>query len=201
MFGKVHEVLQRETTPFDPRNPYDVAKVYGHWITVNYRESYNLFAVSGILFNDESPRRGTEFVARKITYGAVRIKLGLVNDLHLGNLESRRDWGFAGDYVDAMWRMIQNEQPVDFVVGTGETHNVREFCEKVFSYLDLDYHDYVVQDPRFIRPAEVDLLVADPSKVRQTLGWTPKVDFYGLAEMMVDADLKSLGGEVTWAIT
>ncbi len=197
MFGKANEVPQRETTPFYPRSPYGVAKVYGHWITVNYRESYNLFAVSGILFNHESPRRGTEFVTRKITYGAVRIKLGLANDLHLGNLESRRDWGFAGDYVDAMWRMIQNDQPVDFVVGTGETHTVREFCEKVFSYLDLDYHDYIVQDPRFFRPAEVDLLVADPTRVRQSLGWAPKVDFSGLAEMMVDADLKRLGGEVT----
>jgi GDPmannose 4,6-dehydratase len=197
MFGKVHEVPQRETTPFYPRSPYGVAKVYGHWITVNYRESYNLFAVSGILFNHESPRRGTEFVTRKITYGAVRIKLGLANDLHLGNLESRRDWGFAGDYVDAMWRMIQNDQPVDFVVGTGETHTVREFCEKVFSYLDLDYREYVVQDQRFIRPAEVDLLVADPTKVHQSLGWEPKVDFNGLAEMMVDADLIRLGGEVT----
>jgi GDPmannose 4,6-dehydratase len=197
MFGKVHEVPQRESTPFYPRSPYGVAKVYGHWITVNYRESYNLFAVSGILFNHESPRRGTEFVTRKITYGAVRIKLGLATDLHLGNLESRRDWGFAGDYVDAMWRMIQNDQPVDFVVGTGETHTVREFCEKVFSYLDLDYHEYVVQDPRFIRPAEVDLLVADATRVRQSLGWMPKVDFCGLAEMMVDADLKRLGGEVT----
>ncbi len=197
MFGKVHEVPQRETTPFYPRSPYGVAKVYGHWITVNYRESYNLFAVSGILFNHESPRRGTEFVTRKITYGAVRIKLGMAKDLHLGNLESRRDWGFAGDYVDAMWRMIQNDQPVDFVVGTGETHTVREFCEKVFSYLDLDYQDYVVQDPRFIRPAEVDLLVADSSRVRQSLGWTPNINFNGLAEMMVDADLKRLGGEVT----
>jgi GDPmannose 4,6-dehydratase len=197
MFGKVHEVPQRETTPFYPRSPYGVAKVYGHWITVNYRESYNLFAVSGILFNHESPRRGTEFVTRKITYGAARIKLGLAKDLHLGNLEARRDWGFAGDYVEAMWRMIQNEHPEDFVVGTGETHTVREFCEKVFSYLDLDYHDYVVQDPRFIRPAEVDLLVADPSRVRQSLGWAPKIDFCGLAEMMVDADLKRLGGEVT----
>ncbi len=197
MFGKVHEVPQRETTPFYPRSPYGVAKVYGHWITVNYRESYNLFAVSGILFNHESPRRGTEFVTRKITYGAVRIKLGLAKDLHLGNLEARRDWGFAGDYVDAMWRMLQNDQPVDYVVGTGETHTVREFCEKVFCYLDLDYHDYVVQDPRFIRPAEVDLLVADSTRVRQSLGWSPKIDFDGLAEMMVDADLKHLGGEVT----
>ena len=197
MFGKVREVPQKETTPFYPRSPYGVAKVYGHWITVNYRESYNLFAVSGILFNHESPRRGTEFVSRKITYGAVRIKLGQAKDLHLGNLESHRDWGFAGDYVEAMWRMIQNDHAEDFVVGTGETHSVREFCEKAFSYLGLDYHDYVVQDPRFFRPAEVDLLVADSSKVHQKLGWTPKVDFVGLVEMMVDADLKRLGGEIT----
>lgn len=197
MFGKVDEVPQNECTPFYPRSPYGVAKVYGHWITVNYRESYNLFAVSGILFNHESPRRGTEFVTRKITYGAVRIKLGLAKDLHLGNLDARRDWGYAGDYVDAMWRMIQNDQPVDFVVGTGQTHSVREFCEKAFSYLDLDYHDYVIQDPRFIRPAEVDLLVADASKVHKELQWQPKVDFDGLIEMMVDADLKRLGREIT----
>ena len=197
MFGKVHEVPQKETTPFYPRSPYGVAKVYGHWITVNYRESYDLFTVSGILFNHESPRRGTEFVTRKITYGAVRIKLGMAKDLHLGNLESRRDWGFAGDYVDAMWRMIQNDEPEDFVVGTGETHSVREFCEKAFTYLGLDYHDYIIQDPKFIRPAEVDLLVGDSSKVRQKLGWAPRVDFNGLVEMMVDADLKRLGGEIT----
>ncbi len=197
MFGKVHEVPQKESTPFYPRSPYGVAKVYGHWITVNYRESYNLFAVSGILFNHESPRRGTEFVTRKITYGAVRIKLGLAKDLHLGNLEARRDWGYAGDYVDAMWRIIQNDQPVDFVVGTGQTHSVREFCEKAFSYLDLDYQDYVIQDPRFIRPAEVDLLVADASKVHQELKWQPQVDFDGLVEMMVEADLKRLGREIT----
>jgi GDPmannose 4,6-dehydratase len=197
MFGKVHEVPQRETTPFYPRSPYGVAKLYGHWITVNYRESYNLFAVSGILFNHESPRRGTEFVTRKITYGAVRIKLGLAKDLHLGNLEARRDWGFAGDYVDAMWRLIQNDQPEDYVVGTGETHSVREFCEKAFSYLGMDYHDYVIQDPRFFRPAEVDLLIADSAKVHQKLGWAPKVNFNGLVEMMVDADLKRLGGEIT----
>ena len=194
MFGKVHEVPQKESTPFYPRSPYGVAKVYGHWITVNYRESYNLFAVSGILFNHESPRRGTEFVTRKITYGAVRIKLGLAKELRL---EARRDWGYAGDYVDAMWRMIQNDQPVDFVVGTGTTHSVREFCEKAFSYLDLDYQDYVIQDPRYIRPAEVDLLVADSTKVCQELGWEPKVDFDGLVEMMVDADLKRLGREIT----
>lgn len=197
MFGKAHEVPQKETTPFYPRSPYGVAKVYGHWITVNYRESYDLFTVSGILFNHESPRRGTEFVTRKITYGAVRIKLGLAKDLHLGNLESRRDWGFAGDYVEAMWRMIQNDQAEDFVVGTGETHSVREFCEKAFSHLGLDYREYVVQDARFIRPAEVDLLVADSTRVRQKLGWTPKVNFDGLVEMMVDADLKRLEREVT----
>lgn len=197
MFGKVHEVPQRETTPFYPRSPYGVAKLYGHWITVNYRESYNLFAVSGILFNHESPRRGTEFVTRKITHGAVRIKLGLANALHLGNLEARRDWGFAGDYVEAMWRLMQNDHAEDFVVGTGETHSVREFCEKAFSYLGMDYHDYVIQDPRFFRPAEVDLLVADSTRVYQKLGWVPKVNFDGLVEMMVDADLKHLGGEIS----
>lgn len=197
MFGKVHEVPQRESTPFYPRSPYGVAKLYGHWITVNYRESYDLFAVSGILFNHESPRRGTEFVTRKIAYGAARIKLGMAKDLHLGNLEARRDWGFAGDYVDAMWRLMNNDHPEDFVVGTGETHSVRELCEKAFSYLGMDYHDYVVQDPRYIRPAEVDLLVADARRVRGKLGWEPKVNFDGLVEMMVDADLKRLGGEIT----
>jgi GDPmannose 4,6-dehydratase len=197
MFGKVREVPQKESTPFYPRSPYGVAKVYGHWITVNYRESYNLFAVSGILFNHESPRRGTEFVTRKITYGAGRIKLGLTKELRLGNLESQRDWGFAGDYVDAMWRMIQNDHPEDFVVGTGVTHTVREFCEKAFSYLGLDYKEYIIQDPRFYRPAEVDLLVSDSSNVRRKLGWEPKVDFDGLVKLMVDSDLKRLGGEIT----
>ncbi len=197
MFGKVHEVPQRESTPFYPRSPYGVAKVYGHWITVNYRESYDLFAISGILFNHESPRRGTEFVTRKITYGAARIKLGLAKDLHLGNLEARRDWGYAGDYVEAMWHMLQNGHPEDFVVGTGKTHSVREFCEKAFASLDMDYHDYVVQDPHYFRPAEVDLLVADATKVHQKLGWVPRIDFDGLVEMMVDADLKRLGGEIT----
>jgi GDPmannose 4,6-dehydratase len=197
MFGKVHEVPQKETTPFYPRSPYGVAKVYGHWITINYRESYNLFTVSGILFNHESPRRGTEFVTRKITYGAVRIKLGLAKELRLGNLEARRDWGFAGDYVDAMHRMIQNDHPEDFVVGTDETHSVREFCDKAFSYLDLDYKEYIIQDPRFYRPAEVDLLVADSTRVRQKLGWAPKVDFDALVRMMVDADLVRLGKEIT----
>jgi GDPmannose 4,6-dehydratase len=197
MFGKVREVPQKETTPFYPRSPYGVAKAYGHWITVNYRESYNLFAVSGILFNHESPRRGTEFVTRKITYGAVRIKLGLAKELRLGNLEARRDWGFAGDYVDAMYRLMQNDSPRDYVVGTDKTHSVREFCEKAFSYLDLDYKEYVIQDPRFYRPAEVDLLVSDSTRVRQELGWTPNVDFDGLVQMMVDADLIRLGKEIT----
>jgi GDPmannose 4,6-dehydratase len=196
MFGKVREVPQRESTPFYPRSPYGVAKCYGHWITVNYRESYNLYAVSGILFNHESPRRGLEFVTRKITYNAVRIKLGLTKELRLGNLEARRDWGFAGDYVEAMWRMLQQDAPDDYVVGSGETHSVREFCEKAFGYLDLDYRDYVVQDPRFYRPAEVDLLVSDPSHARQKLGWEPKVDFDGLIHMMVDSDLKRLGKEI-----
>ncbi len=196
MFGKVHEVPQKETTPFYPRSPYGVAKVYAHWITVNYRESYDLFAVSGILFNHESPRRGTEFVTRKITYGAARIKLGLAKELRLGNLEARRDWGYAGDYVEAMWQMMQNDHPEDFVVGTGETHSVREFCEKSFAYLDMDYRDFVIQDPRYFRPAEVDLLVADATRVHQKLGWAPGVDFDGLVEMMVDADLKKLGGEI-----
>jgi GDPmannose 4,6-dehydratase len=197
MFGKVHEVPQTEKTPFYPRSPYGVAKLYGHWITVNYRESYELFAVSGILFNHESPRRGTEFVTRKISYGAARIKLGLAKELRLGNLEARRDWGFAGDYVEAMWRLMQNDKPEDYVVGTGVTHSVRDFCEKAFGYLGLDYKEYVVQDPHFFRPAEVDLLVADATRVHEKLGWSPKVDFDGLVEMMVDADLKRLGGEIT----
>jgi len=192
MFGKVLEVPQNEATPFYPRSPYGVAKVYGHWITINYRESFNMFAVSGILFNHESPRRGLEFVTRKITDGVARIKLGKVKELRLGNLESRRDWGFAGDYVEAMWMMLQQEKPDNFVVGTGETHSVREFCEIAFSHLDLDYTEYVVQDERFYRPAEVDLLVSDPSKARSVLGWEPTVDFQELVTMMVDADLARL---------
>jgi len=196
MFGKVREVPQRETTPFYPRSPYGVAKMYGHWITVNYRESYNLFSVSGILFNHESPRRGLEFVTRKITYGAARIKLGLAKELRLGNLEARRDWGFAGDYVEAMWRMLQADQPDDFVVGTGETHSVREFCEKAFGHLGMDYEQYVVIDPRFYRPAEVDLLVSDPSHAKNVLGWQPQVNFEGLVRMMVEADIKRLGKEI-----
>lgn len=190
MFGKVVEVPQRESTPFYPRSPYGVAKVYGHWITVNYRESYNLYAVSGILFNHESPRRGLEFVTRKITYGVARIKLGLQKELRLGNLESRRDWGYALDYVEGMWRMLQQDNPEDYVLGTGVTHSVREFCEEAFGYVGLNYTDYVVQDPRFYRPAEVDMLVANPSKAHQQLDWSPKVTFKELIRLMVDADLK-----------
>ena len=195
MFGKVREVPQCESTPFYPRSPYGVAKVYGHWITVNYRESYDLFAVSGILFNHESPRRGLEFVTRKVTSGVAKIKLGLAGELRLGNLDSRRDWGYAGDYVRAMWLMLQQDRPDDYVVGTGETHAVRELCERAFSCVGLDWQDYVVQDPRFIRPAEVDLLVADPSKAREVLGWKPNVSFGELVQMMVDSDLKLLKEE------
>jgi GDPmannose 4,6-dehydratase len=192
MFGKVREVPQTENTPFYPRSPYGIAKVYGHWITVNYRESYDLFAVSGILFNHESPRRGLEFVTRKVSYGVARIKLGLAKELRLGNLEARRDWGFAGDYVDAMWRMLQDETPQDYVVGTGETHAVRKLCEIAFDYVGLDYVDFVVQDSQYYRPAEVDVLVADPSKVKLELGWQPKVSFEELIHRMVEADLKRL---------
>ncbi len=190
MFGKVVESPQRESTPFYPRSPYGVAKVYGHWITVNYRESYGLFAVSGILFNHESPRRGLEFVTRKVTDAVARIKLGLAREVRLGNLESRRDWGFAGDYVDAMWRMLQANDPEDYVVGTGQTWSVRELCELAFGAVGLDYRDHVVQDPRFMRPAEVDLLVADPARARERLGWTPHTTFRELIEMMVEADLE-----------
>jgi len=190
MFGKVVEVPQRETTPFYPRSPYGVAKVYGHWITVNYRESYNMFAVSGILFNHESPRRGLEFVTRKISDGVARIKLGQANELRLGNLEARRDWGFAGDYVEAMWLMLQQDKPDNYVIGTAETHSVREFCEIAFGCAGLNYQDYVIQDSRYYRPAEVDLLVSDPSKARKTLGWCQKVGFKELVEMMVEADLR-----------
>jgi GDPmannose 4,6-dehydratase len=192
MFGKVREVPQKETTPFYPRSPYGVAKVYGHWITVNYRESYNLFAVSGILFNHESPRRGLEFVTHKVTYGAAKIKLGLANELRLGNLEAKRDWGYAGDYVRAMWMMLQQDHPEDFVIATGQTHSVRELCEVAFGYLGLDYKDYVVTDPRFYRPAEVDQLVGDASKARRILGWSPQVSFEELIQMMVDADMETL---------
>jgi len=195
MFGKVQEVPQSEQTPFYPRSPYGVAKVYGHWITINYRESYDLFACSGILFNHESPRRGLEFVTRKVTYGAAKIKLGLASDLHLGNLDSRRDWGFAGDYVRAMWLMLQQDEPDDYVVGTGKTHAVRELCQAAFDCLDLDWEKYVVVDPKFYRPAEVDLLVSDPQKAIQKLDWRPKVSFGELVEMMVESDLRLLRSE------
>jgi GDPmannose 4,6-dehydratase len=188
-FGKVLETPQRETTPFYPRSPYGVAKVYGHWITVNYRESYGLYAVSGILFNHESPRRGLEFVTRKVSDAAARISLGLQKEVRLGNLDARRDWGFAGDYVEAMWSMLQQPSPDDYVVGTGETHSVRELCEIAFERVGLDWRKYVLQDERFFRPAEVDLLVADPSKASARLGWAPSVNFRQLVEMMVDADL------------
>jgi GDPmannose 4,6-dehydratase len=192
MFGKVRESPQRETTPFYPRSPYGVAKVYGHWITVNYRESYGLYAVSGILFNHESPRRGIEFVTRKITDGVARIKLGLAKELRLGNLDAKRDWGYAGDYVDAMWRMLQQPTPQDYVIGTGVAHSVRELVEIAFAHVGLDWRKHVVQDPRFLRPAEVDLLLADPGKARTELGWTPEVIFEQLIRMMVDADLRRL---------
>jgi GDPmannose 4,6-dehydratase len=189
MFGKVTETPQRETTPFHPRSPYGVAKVYAHWITVNYRESYGLHASCGMLFNHESPRRGETFVTRKITRAATRIKLGLQERLYLGNLDARRDWGFAGDFVDAMWRMLQQDEPDDYVVSTDETHSVREFCELAFGRLDLDYHDHVEIDPRYFRPAEVDLLLGDSTKARRVLDWRPRVDFEGLVNMMVDSDL------------
>jgi GDPmannose 4,6-dehydratase len=193
MFGRVTETPQRETTSFYPRSPYGVAKVYGHWITVNYRESYNLYAVSGILFNHESPRRGIEFVTRKVTDGVARIKLGLAKELRLGNLDARRDWGFAGDYVEAMWRMLQQPRPQDYVVGTGQTHSVRELVEAAFEHVGLDWRKYVVTDPKYVRPAEVDLLQADASKARSELGWSPRVGFAELVAMMVDADLDRLG--------
>jgi GDPmannose 4,6-dehydratase len=192
MFGKVQAVPQNEETPFYPRSPYGVAKVYGHWITVNYRESYDLFAVSGILFNHESERRGKEFVTRKITDGVARIKLGLQKELRLGNLDSQRDWGFAGDYVRAMWLMLQQDGPDDYVVATGRTHAVREFVRLAFAAVDLDWERHVVVDPRFYRPAEVDLLVGDPSKARKVLGWEPEISFEALVERMVRADLQRL---------
>ncbi len=192
MFGKVVEVPQRESTPFYPRSPYGVAKLYGHWITINYRESYNMFACSGILFNHESPRRGLEFVTRKIAHSVARIKLGLDSELRLGNLEAQRDWGFAGDYVKAMWLMLQQDQPEDYVVSTGETYSVRHFCELAFSHVDLDYRNYVVMDERFMRPAEVDLLIGDPSKAHVQLGWQRETSFEQLVTMMVEADVKAL---------
>jgi GDPmannose 4,6-dehydratase len=195
MFGRVVETPQSETTPFYPRSPYGVAKVYGHWITVNYRESHDLFAVSGILFNHESPRRGLEFVTRKVSYNAARIKLGLADKLPMGNLEAQRDWGFAGDYVQAMWLMLQQESPEDYVIGTGHTNTVKRLCEVAFEHLNLDYMQYVSADQRFYRPAEVDLLLADPRKAHAKLSWEPSVDFESLVKMMVDADLQRLSSK------
>lgn len=192
MFGAVKEVPQNENTPFYPRSPYAVAKVFAHWITVNYRESFGLFAVSGILFNHESPRRGIQFVTRKVTYHVAKIKLGLAREVRLGNLEAKRDWGYTGDYVRAMWMMLQQDEPEDFVVGTGEAHSVRELCEVAFSYVGLDYREFVVQDPRYFRPVDVDLLLADATKARTKLGWKPTVTFEELIHMMVDADLERL---------
>src|SRR6266513_1827490 len=192
VFGKVHESPQRESTPFYPRSPYGVAKVYGHWITVNYRESYRMFAVSGILFNHESPRRGLEFVTRKVSDAVARIKLGKADELRLGNLDSGRDWGFAGDYVDAMWRMLQQPEPKDYVVGTGKMHTVRDLCAAAFGHVGLDWKKHVQVDSRFVRPAEVDTLLADASRARSELGWAPQVSFEQLVRMMVDADLERL---------
>jgi GDPmannose 4,6-dehydratase len=193
MYGKVRAVPQSEETPFYPRSPYGVSKVYGHYITVNYRESYDLFACSGILFNHESPRRGLEFVTRKVTDGVARIKLGLQKELRMGNLDARRDWGFAGDYVRAMWAMLQQDQPDDYVIATGETHSVRELIEVAFGHVGLDWEKYVTLDQRFLRPAEVDLLIGAPEKAKAKLGWSPTVDFPGLVKMMVDADLARVG--------
>ena len=194
MFGKVQEIPQTERTPFYPRSPYGVAKLYGHWLTVNYRESYNLFACSGILFNHESPRRGKEFVTRKVTDGVARIQAGKATTLPLGNLQARRDWGYAGDYVEAMWRMLQQPAPDDYVVATGEIHSVQQFCELAFARAGLHWQDHVIVDPALVRPAEVDLLQGDASKAKRVLGWTPRVTFPQLVEMMVDADLARQGG-------
>jgi len=201
MFGHVRETPQRETTPFYPRSPYGVAKVYGHWITVNYHESYNMCTVSGILFNHESPRRGLEFITRKVTDGVARIKFGLASELRLGNLEARRDWGFAGDYVRAMWMMLQQDEPDDYVIATGETHTVREMCEIAFARVGLDWQQYVVQDPAFYRPAEVHLLLGDASKAKQKLGWEPQYSFRQLIEMMVDADMARIEKQVRGSST
>lgn len=192
MFGKVQAVPQKEDTPFYPRSPYGVAKVYGHWITVNYRESYDMFAVSGILFNHESPRRGLEFVTRKVTYTAAKIKLGMANELRMGNVEAQRDWGFAGDYVQAMWHMLQQDSPEDYVVATGKTHSVERLLEVAFSCIDLDWKNYYQQDERFMRPAEVDLLIGDPTKAEEELGWKPQVTFEQMIQMMVESDIERL---------
>ncbi len=201
LFGKVRETPQRETTPFHPRSPYAVAKLYGYWAVVNYREAYGMHASNGILFNHESPRRGPTFVTRKITMAAARIKLGLQNALYLGNVEARRDWGFAGDYVEAMWRIVQHDTPDDFVVATGETHSVRELCEECFSLLDLDWREYVRHDPRYNRPSEVDLLLGDATKARETLGWQPKVTFSELVRMMIDHDMQLARSELAFQQT
>lgn len=198
MFGKVQEIPQSEKTPFYPRSPYGVAKVYGHFITVNYRESYNIFACSGILFNHESPRRGLEFVTRKVTHGVARIKLGLQKELRMGNLDAKRDWGFAGDYVEAMWLMLQQEKPEDFVIATGEVHSIRELLEVAFRHVGLDYKDYVIVDSKFLRPAEVDLLCGDATKAKQVLGWKQKVSFKELIAMMVDNDIQALKNKNTY---
>jgi GDPmannose 4,6-dehydratase len=198
MFGKVHETPQTESTPFHPRSPYGVAKVYGFFITLNYRESFGMHASNGILFNHESPRRGLEFVTRKITYAAARIKHGVQNELRLGNLDAKRDWGFAGDYVEGMWRMLQQDQPDDFVLSTGETHTVQEFVAEAFGRVGLEWEKYVVVDPRFVRPAEVDLLLGDPDKAKRALGWVPATTFQGLVDMMVDADLELVARQVAF---
>ncbi len=198
MYGKVHEVPQTETTPFHPRSPYGVAKVYGYFITLNYRESYNLHASNGILFNHESPRRGLEFVTRKITDHVARIKLGQITELRLGNLDSKRDWGFAGDYVEGMWRILQHDQPGDYVLATGETHTVQEFVAEAFARVGLDWQEFVTVDPRLVRPAEVELLLGDPAKAKRELGWEPKVTFQGLVDMMVDADMERVAQEVAF---
>jgi len=196
MFGKVREAPQTEKTEFYPRSPYGVAKLYGHWITVNYRESYNMFCCSGILFNHESPRRGLEFVTRKVTNAVAKIKLGLANELRLGNLDAKRDWGFAGDYVKAMWLMLQQNEPEDYVIATGATHSVKDLVQIAFDYINLNWEDYVVIDPKFIRPAEVDLLLGDSTKAREKLGWKPEVDFKSLIKMMVDADLEKVKNNI-----
>jgi GDPmannose 4,6-dehydratase len=196
MFGKAQEVPQKETTPFHPRSPYGVAKIYGHWITVNYRESYDMFACSGILFNHESPRRGLEFVTRKITYTAAKIKMGLAKELRLGNLDSKRDWGYAADYVEAMYLMLQQAKPDDYVIASGETHTVKEFVELTFKHLGLDWQKHVIVDPKFIRPAEVDILLGDPGKAKRVLGWTPKTAFADLVKLMVDSDIEKINEEL-----
>jgi GDPmannose 4,6-dehydratase len=196
MFGLACQVPQTESTPFQPRNPYGVAKLYGHWMTVNYRQQHELFACSGILYNHESPRRGLQYVTRKISHAVARIKLGLADEIRLGNLDAQRDWGYAGDYVEAMWLMLQQDQADDYIVCTGKPHTVREFCDAAFSHVDLDYRDYVVQDPRFYRPAEKQILVGDPARARKKLGWMPRLSFEQLIQMMVDTDLQVVGKEI-----